>query len=1358
MKIFKSIFRVFVRSIIALIAFVLLLVLLLQVPFVQNRIAQEVITRLNENFEATISIEKFRLTFFNKIQLKGIQVVGPGNDTVVDAKQIDIGVRLLPLTQNSIQLKRVRLVEPAVFLEKNREDSTLNIVRIFQGDREKPKRKKTQPIDIQVARLNITDLEFHLLDEVNKGNIHLELASLGIQPEKIDLEHQEIFVDKLRLNGFDLGITNPPSDTTEKQENKSQKPENPLEKIDWKFSLTELSLKNSQLIISTTNIETGKPYRLLALEELSAEMESLEAGKDIYQADLLSLQVLYNNSIDIRELGFQAKVDERNASVKDFHMQTGKSLIALDAKIDYTSMERLMADPYNSPLEVKLRSESDLSEISAITDRKLNKSDYPLLTLNGNLHGTIADLTIDSITGSFGEAARLNISGNISGLPEPDSLKGTITLGELAAYPARLEPYLPDSLFPEKLRVPDTVNVTGKLSGSSFDLTSNLSVLTSAGSLKAMIEATRDTAAQSEKFKMELAGDKLDIGQILEMQDTIGELTLAANAVLLTSGFANPRLSAELDFETLELMKYNYSGLSISGNYENKTAEIKSVMSDENIDYNLSGKYDGRDSVPEFNLEAKLNYLRMDRLNLAKNSSMLSFDLSSHITGTDPVAMGGEAKIVGLDYSTDDIGYRVDSMTLEIEALRDPLKYQLELQKLYVDDTLYLHTAELNSSMTDREMVLEYSASLDNLPGTREGLIAVSGDGKLLLEQDSMIFEASPLVANQKYGDSTRYDLSASRIVRSRDDQYFEVHLHGNRLGLDASANLKQTGDKKTINGNADIDSLDLILLRPFLAESLNALEGRISGQARVSGTTSNPDVEGSLTFMETRFNPKALNTSFLLEEESVSISDGIVRFEDLTLTDNQGNDAVLKGSINLNKNASRNFDLALQAKEFHLVNKPASRADLYYGNVYADLDGSVRGTFQNPVIELKTGFNRESRFAFIIPGSKTQTGEGIIEFAGAAPNDTIVADSVRMAQELKANANMNLELAASAEFSDDLTLTLVTNPISGEYLELNGSGNLSFLLDRSGNMSLTGRYEISEGVYQLKIFELIRREFSIGEGSYLSWSGELLEAEADLAAIYEVEPSVNELMQYGGTGQQDGMYGTVPLQVVMHLTGPLLTPEISFEIRESGQSTSAGLTSALERLSANESELNKQVFSLLVFNRFITESASTSDPLSYEFSNRSRQSISTLLSSQLDRFADQYVKNVELDINVDSYETGLENDVSARTDLSADVSTNIFNDRLTLEVGGSVAVEETGTSNRSIQAGDLAGDFRAEYKLSKDGVYRLNVFNRTDYENEIDGEVTKTGVSLIFNKNFTSFRELFGIEKEQKGGQHEDE
>ena len=298
----------------------------------------------------------------------------------------------------------------------------------------------------------------------------------------------------------------------------------------------------------------------------------------------------------------------------------------------------------------------------------------------------------------------------------------------------------------------------------------------------------------------------------------------------------------------------------------------------------------------------------------------------------------------------------------------------------------------------------------------------------------------------------------------------------------------------------------------------------------------------------------------------------------------------------------------------------------------------------------------------------------------------------------------------------------------------------------------MTGRYTISEGHYELILFDIVKRNFQIEEGSTLSWSGEMLEAMANISAVYRVNTSVGEVLQYERFDPGEASSAApVPVEVVMNLNGPLLTPQIDFDLRTAEAYSGGEIESVFSRLNRDESELNKQVFSLLLFNRFMSGQAASGDPMTYTFSNQSRQSVSALLSKQLDRFADRYIKGVDLDVNIQSYETEMSEDVAARTDLNMDVSTDLFNDRLTLEVGGAMNVKETGSQEKNLEAGELAGDFRASYKLTPDGRYLLNIFNETDYEGELDGEVTKTGVSFIFQRDFVTFRDLFEHRREEE-------
>jgi hypothetical protein len=1022
----------------------------------------------------------------------------------------------------------------------------------------------------------------------------------------------------------------------------------------------------------------------------------------------------------------------------------------MDARMDYASAGQLMADPGHAKLKLDLRAEARSKDLAELLGTKWSLLNYPDLLVNGIISGTLDSIKIDSIVGTAGDAIYLRTSGNLNTFLDPDRLSGSLDLEELTVYRDQLYALLPDSMLPAQIILPDTVTLKGNVAGNRLQATSDVSLITTMGSLYARAEAAMDTILKQESMHLELFTDAFDLGALLDMDDTLGQVVFAGKLQAGSSGFKNPQVKADLAIAGAEVFGYTYSDLIFTGDYTNEVIHIQSSMDDPNSSFVLTGEYHFNDDLPDVFLEADFRQVRLMPLHFTDSRADLSLKVSAGLSGLDPANMLGNVLITELGYQAAEQRYRADSLLLVFDG---PSAYRLKLGNLRINDSLYVHSFALFSNLAQHNENLSYSGLFEHIPGTNGGLISLQGKGSLTVVPDSLVLGTGFQISNRMAQDTSGYMVDFSRILAGDRLSSYYLRLSGDDMLLSGAATLEARGETQAIDGRVTVDSLNLALLQPVLGDVMQSVSGRVSGNLSIKGPTTAPGLNGSVTFKNTQFNPAALNTSFTLQEETVSLDNRRVTFDQLTLRDNQENTAVLNGTIDLRDDADSNFDLSLVASEFHLVDKSAAQGDLYYGSVYADLDGRVTGTFENPVIQLNSAFRKTSDFSFVIPGGRTPTGEGIVQFVDAGRSDSLYADSAAQVETLRA-ASTNLEISAMAALTDRFALTIITNPLTGERLQIRGAGDLGFELDRSGAMSLTGKYEISGGSYNLQLFDLIKRNFVIEPGSFLNWSGEILEANADITAIYKVNASVDELMQYGGgAAGAEGVYGSADLEVVMRLSGPLLTPEINFDIRSKEQGTA--IRTALSGLRNNTSELNKQVFSLLVFNRFIGESAAASDPLSYDFSNQSRQSLSSLLSKQLDRFADQYIRQVDLDIEIDSYETGMESDVSARTDVSMDLSTNVLNDRLTLEVGGSMAVEEPGTRGGNIEAGDLAGDFRVTYKLSKDGVYRVNVFNKTDYENEIDGEVTKTGVSFIFNKDFTSFRELFGGKR--KGGSNEE-
>jgi hypothetical protein len=175
--------------------------------------------------------------------------------------------------------------------------------------------------------------------------------------------------------------------------------------------------------------------------------------------------------------------------------------------------------------------------------------------------------------------------------------------------------------------------------------------------------------------------------------------------------------------------------------------------------------------------------------------------------------------------------------------------------------------------------------------------------------------------------------------------------------------------------------------------------------------------------------------------------------------------------------------------------------------------------------------------------------------------------------------------------------------------------------------------------------------------------------------------------------------------------------------------------------LNANPSSLSKQVFSLLVLGRFLQENPIVSASGS-PVSSVTRSGVSSFLSSQLNQLGANAVPGVELNFDVQSFEDYSSGQVSGRTQVGIGVRKQLFNERLSLQAGGAIDVE--GAKARQNTASDIAGNVTVEYAITDDGRYRLKGFRKNLNEDPLEGQLTETGVGIVFSRNFNYWKNLF--------------
>ncbi len=147
-------------------------------------------------------------------------------------------------------------------------------------------------------------------------------------------------------------------------------------------------------------------------------------------------------------------------------------------------------------------------------------------------------------------------------------------------------------------------------------------------------------------------------------------------------------------------------------------------------------------------------------------------------------------------------------------------------------------------------------------------------------------------------------------------------------------------------------------------------------------------------------------------------------------------------------------------------------------------------------------------------------------------------------------SAFKGFSLTANIELTERETFNIVIDPITGDKLSVKGNSTLNLVMTPSGDMQLSGRYEVSEEA-TASLYKLVKRTFTIEKGGSITWTGDPLAALLDLRAVYQVETSPVDLMAAGGMddAQLNQYRERLMFYVYLQLKGDLMAPDISFKL-----------------------------------------------------------------------------------------------------------------------------------------------------------------------------------------------------------------
>jgi translocation and assembly module TamB len=577
-----------------------------------------------------------------------------------------------------------------------------------------------------------------------------------------------------------------------------------------------------------------------------------------------------------------------------------------------------------------------------------------------------------------------------------------------------------------------------------------------------------------------------------------------------------------------------------------------------------------------------------------------------------------------------------------------------------------------------------------------------------------------------------------------------------NDLVLDGSYYLNT---KNNLAFALTINKLSAETVEAFSFGELKRAKGSLTGKADIKGSTTAPKINGNLSFDAVAFDLTAFGGRYLIDKQALVFDNQTIRLNQFVVTDTLKQPLKVNGIVSIANMPSVQYDLEVDAQNFLVLNSTRKDNDFVYGKGIVDADLTLKGVSSKVKIDGDIKVRENSNISVIVPNSDSDQAEneGVVIFVDnknqkleSIANDTLVEKP--FVNDFVSEISLNIEADEKSEF------TIVVDEINGDNLKVRGTGRLNAGINNAGKPYVLGSFDLAEGSYGIT-FEVLKKEFLIQKGSSIIWSGDPMNGDLNITAVYKVSTSPLDLMENVSTENKELYRQKMNFDVKLIMSGKLSSPIVEFEIRPSEATEQRLISSKVledvktrldalqnkEKNTNQEDEINKQVFALLILNRFFSEKSSDFFSTSTGGTNAAafaRQSVSKLLSDQLNQITSGLIKGVDLDVNLSSSQDYFGGVSSTRTDLSLGLSKAFFNDKIEIKVGRNFELENN--TNISRNPSEVFDNLTVNYKLSKDGKFLFKAFRKNQFQSVLEGFIVETGVGFSISRDYSGMKDLF--------------
>ena len=588
----------------------------------------------------------------------------------------------------------------------------------------------------------------------------------------------------------------------------------------------------------------------------------------------------------------------------------------------------------------------------------------------------------------------------------------------------------------------------------------------------------------------------------------------------------------------------------------------------------------------------------------------------------------------------------------------------------------------------------------------------LNGDYHVIQDRTSRFSIASDMsVRNMTYEQCPIGNISSELVYLQKGDSAHavEARLMKDNIEIGMVEGTYYDVNEGKVNLKFLMERLPLNLVNGFIPDQLFGLQGYGEGELDICGPLSRLRYDGKVVLDSAYLESLSYGVKMRFAKDPLLIENSRLNINNINLYSPKNDELNVNGTVDFADMDHIMTNIRLRAQNYQIIDAKENKQSVAYGKAFVNFFARINGTLDNMMMRGRFDVLGTTDMSYVLRDSPLTTDNQLNELV----KFTDFSDSTQTVVERPQLTGFKMDMTLNVDRGAHIIAYLNTD--HSNYIDLMGGGTLRMSYTPEDDLRLTGRYTLSNGEMKYSLPVIPLKTFTIQDGSYVEFTGEVMNPTLNITATEHTKASVNTT---GGAARSVDFDCGVVITKTLNNMGV----EFTLDAPEDMQ-----LHSELQAMSSEQR--GKLAVTMLTTGMYLADGNTGA------FSMNS--ALSTFLNSQISQISGNALRTLDLSFGMDNTKDATGQN---HTDYSFKFAKRFMNNRLKVTVGGKVSSgAELQQRNNS-----FFDNVSLEYRLNQNANKYISLYFQNNAYDWLDGYTQKYGGGFIWRRSLDSFFDIF--------------